>query len=228
MKSNIWGPYAWMTLHVIPFCAEIKQQTSIPAKNILLNLHRSLPCSQCQDHFGMYLESHPPASVLSPKEFSRYICSLHNHVSSSLGSPVWDENQVMDFYGYQQANPQQSQLRFWSRNFLLFLYLAMHSPQVQWQSLIQFAKQTGKHLPWSPEEEKLWNKMISCVPQMRNQGFAWFEEFKPAWMKIWEKQSKEPWPPVFNESPYLRRMKWVLTSSQRNPAPAVGTYIPIE
>jgi hypothetical protein len=161
---------------------------------------------------------------MTPLELSNYICNLHNHVAASNGAPTWSCQQVFDFYGFNNKQPERSQIHFWARNWLIFLFLAIHSPQTQWDQLLLFADITGKNIPWKSDDEKiLWKKMIRSAPTTRSQAFAWFEEFRPQWDKLYH--SKDFWPESLINSPYLRRMRWILTSSQRNNPPALGTWI---
>lgn len=227
MKTTIWGPYIWLTLHAVPlFCWKEGHSVEF-ASEWLSMLQQILPCSQCQQHYGWYLETYTPTNIQTPEELSNYICDLHNHVASTLGSPTWTCKQVYEFYGFDPTDPSSSLLRFKSRNWILFLYFAIHSPQINWNTFRKFIVQTGQHIPWSSKKEKtLWKQMISVIPEKRMNAFAWFEEFRPQWIPIWSQEQSENtvWPSVLQNSSYLRRMKWILTVENRNPAPVVGTW----
>ena len=232
MKSSIWGPYAWITLHTIPLNSMIQNRKTCPFAKEWLHLLRSiLPCAECQKHLGWYLADHPPSSQMTPQELHHYICQLHNHVSAANGSAAWPPHKVHSLYGFNPENPSSSQLRSWSRNWLLFLYLALHSPQTNYQDLLKFAHITGQQFPWnSANESKLWDTMLAVAPSTRAQAFAWFEEFRPQWFSIWKQQqprtpSHTIWPPSLIESPYLKRMKWMLAGSERNVPPALGSWV---
>ena len=226
MKSNVWGPYAWLTLHIVPLAAAAKDphQKCSYASEWLRSLHKSIPCSECQQHYSWNLQENPPPKNPTAMELSDYICRLHNHVASSTGNPTWTCQQVYDFYGFDSTNPSQSRLSFWSRNWLVFIYLAIHSPQVDWNEMKTFMQITGQQLPWaSPQEENLWNDMMRALPDLRCEAFAWFEEFKPKWSALWNQTN--PWPQALTDSPYLKRMRWVLCALDRNPSPATGVWV---
>ncbi|NBR16151.1 MAG: hypothetical protein EBU01_16470, partial [Crocinitomicaceae bacterium] len=140
MKTNIWGPYAWLTLHVIPFTSAIRSpsQPCVFAVDWLQALHKTLPCSECQQHYGWYIQSNPIPSHPTPLELADYICRLHNHVSASTGSKTWSCQEVYDLYGFNPKKPSISYINFWSRNWIVFIYLALHSPQVEWSSMKKF------------------------------------------------------------------------------------------
>lgn len=226
MKSNVWGPYAWLTLHTVPLASAIRSpsQPCSFASEWLHSLHKTLPCSECQQHFSWYLQSNPVPSHPTPLELSDYICRLHNHVASSTGANTWSCQDVYNLYGFNPKNPTQSQLNFWSRNWIVFIYLALHSPQVEWSSIKKFMDLTGQHLPWATqEEEHIWNEMMRTIPQQRAESFTWFEEFKPQWNTAWK--NPNAWPQELIDSPYLKRMRWVLCSLDRNLSPATGTWV---
>lgn len=229
MKSNIWGPYAWTALHIVPLhLSVLKPSSDCEFAEAWLNaLRSSLPCSECQQHFNWYLDSNPLPNRLTPKKLSQYICDLHNHVSASNGSDPWAIKNVYDLYGYNPVEPSKSQLVFWSRNWLIFVYLAIHSPQIEWSRFKEFIHITGSLLPWRTQTEKeLWSKMMYVIPDTRSESFAWFEEFRMKWCQLWKQQNPDQvWPDSIANSPYLRRMRWILTSHKRNNQPATGTWI---
>lgn len=219
MKSKIWGPYAWNLYHAIPLYLHL-QNEEFPEANEWVRLWKNiLPCPTCQEHYGGYLEAFEPEqlNLSNPYNLIQWSNHIHNHVSASLGKEKWSLQNLYDNYGYPH------ELRFWSRNLLIFVYLCLHSPHVTWKDLVKFLKLSTPYIPLQEEELQLWNEMMLYIPENRSESFAWFEEFKPQWVKHWGGK----WPSSLNKSTYLKRMRWILTRPNRPSLPAIGAFITI-
>lgn len=220
MKTTIWGPYAWNLYHSIPLYLQL-QKRPFPEAEEWVNLWKNiLPCSTCQTHYINYLDAYQPSelNLSDPYNLTQWTINIHNHVNASIGKEKWTQSQIYAYYGYPE------ELRFWSRNLLIFIYLCLHSPFVNWTSLTRFVKLITPYVPLiSDEESKIWNDMIEQIPAEHSESFAWFEEFKPRWTKQWSGK----WPAALVKSTYLKKLRWIMTKPNRPPLPAIGAFIPI-
>jgi len=110
VDTSIWGAPTWIALHI----ASIVSSQNISLWKELLNaLQKDIPCPDCRAHFSGWLQSHPfrtknsmlpirrmmgQRSAPSPKIIP-WLLGLHNDVNSRLGTPTWNEQQVMERYG---------------------------------------------------------------------------------------------------------------------------------
>lgn len=219
MKSKIWGPYAWNLYHTIPLYLQMSGKTFPEAEEWVRLWKNILPCPTCQEHYGAHVEAVQPAelNLSDPHNLIQWSLYIHNHVSASLGKEKWSLEQFYQNYNYPE------ELRFWSRNLLIFIYLCIHSPHVVWKDFVRFLNISRDCIPFGNEEEqKLWNQMIKYIPEKRSEAFAWFEEFKPQWLEHWEHK----WPNALNKSTYLKKMRWIMTRPNRPSLPAIGAFIP--
>ncbi|KAJ3378907.1 hypothetical protein HDU84_007214 [Entophlyctis sp. JEL0112] len=53
------------------------------------------PCSYCAQHLQTELKTRPPR-VSSSKEFSQWMCEVHNEVNERLGKPQFDCSKVFE------------------------------------------------------------------------------------------------------------------------------------
>jgi FAD-linked sulfhydryl oxidase len=51
------------------------------------------PCNVCAEDFAQQLQRYPPR-LESRREFSRWMCDVHNNVNEQLGKPKFDCEQV--------------------------------------------------------------------------------------------------------------------------------------
>ena len=104
MMTHVWGPAAWMFLHMISFNYPVKptQEDRQNYRDFMLSLGKVLPCGKCRENFKYTLERMPiNDDVLANRNcFSRYVYRLHNDVNARLQkkSPNPTFCEVRDLY----------------------------------------------------------------------------------------------------------------------------------
>ena len=90
------GRATWTFLHTLaaqyPEKPTFSQKKDV--KNLIDILTRMYPCGECADHFKEVVAAHPP-NVASRKDFSMWMCRVHNVVNRSLGKPVFNCEYVL-------------------------------------------------------------------------------------------------------------------------------------
>ncbi len=88
-----WGPHLWFYLHTAamnyPSNPSIDQQNGM--KNWLCSLKWTIPCKNCSDHYGSYIESHRgelPEVCASRDKLFEFLVKIHNKVNAQNGKPV--------------------------------------------------------------------------------------------------------------------------------------------
>jgi hypothetical protein len=88
MMTSVWGPAAWMVLHMVSFNYPVNPtpEDRKNYRNFILSFGKVLPCGKCRENFKHTLERMPVSDeVLASREcFSRYVYRLHNDVNARL------------------------------------------------------------------------------------------------------------------------------------------------
>lgn len=89
-KEDI-GRATWLFLHTLAaqYPENPTRQQRKDAKTLMDVLTRMYPCGECARHFKQVVAANPP-QVVSKKEFSRWMCEVHNVVNRSLGKPAFN------------------------------------------------------------------------------------------------------------------------------------------
>jgi len=91
------GVSTWSLLHSVaayyPDKPTPTQQAD--AKIFLSTFSRLYPCAECAEDLRQDLKELPP-KVSSSKEFSEWMCQLHNRVNVKLGKPTFDCSKVFE------------------------------------------------------------------------------------------------------------------------------------
>jgi FAD-linked sulfhydryl oxidase len=91
------GSATWSLLHSVaayyPDRPSPRQQAD--AKQFLTLFSRLYPCHECAEDLRADLVEAPPR-VSSSKEFSEWMCQLHNKVNVKLGKPTFDCSKVFE------------------------------------------------------------------------------------------------------------------------------------
>lgn len=91
------GSATWSLLHSVaayyPDRPTPRQQAD--AKVFLTLFSRLYPCAECAEDLRADLQDSPPR-VASSKEFSEWMCQLHNKVNVKLGKPTFDCSKVFE------------------------------------------------------------------------------------------------------------------------------------
>lgn len=95
LDSNELGRASWSYLHTLaayyPDFPSPDQQKDM--KSFMRLFSQFYPCSYCVDHLKQYVHSNPP-STESRRDFSQWMCRLHNDVNNRLGKPQFDCSKV--------------------------------------------------------------------------------------------------------------------------------------
>ena len=91
------GNASWSLLHSMAayFPATPTNQQKNDATQFMHIFSRLYPCQDCAEDLRADLVIHPP-KVDSAKQFSQWMCEMHNRVNSKLGKPVFDCSKVFE------------------------------------------------------------------------------------------------------------------------------------
>jgi hypothetical protein len=88
-----WGPHLWFYLHTAamnyPLKPSSEQQKGM--KEWLCSLKWTIPCKDCSNHYGSYIESHKSElnSVCSNRDsLFEFLVKIHNKVNARSGKPI--------------------------------------------------------------------------------------------------------------------------------------------
>ncbi|XP_046399293.1 FAD-linked sulfhydryl oxidase ALR [Ischnura elegans] len=85
------GNATWAVLHTI--AAKYPDQPSNKEKEGMKQFvslfSQFYPCEHCAEDFRKDLEVHPPR-ITSHRDFSQWLCEMHNRVNKKLGKPIFD------------------------------------------------------------------------------------------------------------------------------------------
>lgn len=87
MKTKMWGPHMWITLHVLamnyPDNPTISQQQNY--KEFFNMLGNILPCCYCRDSYQFFIKLLPIDNYLVNSKYMQYwVYILHNLVNQKL------------------------------------------------------------------------------------------------------------------------------------------------
>ena len=109
--TSVWGAYTWTALHI----ASIRSPNFGLWRELTETLANDLPCPDCRAHYADWFSRNPlrvsflPLNRMRRRETNvgqlivNWLIRLHNDVSSRLGKPVWNSQQVYDRYGGDRA-----------------------------------------------------------------------------------------------------------------------------
>ena len=85
------GRATWLFLHTLAaqYPERPTRQQRRDAKALMDILTRMYPCGECAKHFKQVVAANPP-QVKNKKEFSLWMCRVHNVVNRSLGKPSFN------------------------------------------------------------------------------------------------------------------------------------------
>jgi FAD-linked sulfhydryl oxidase len=89
------GSATWTFLHSVAayYPENPTDQHKQDALNLINSLPRLYPCAPCAEDLSVDLPQHPP-QVDNSKQFSEWMCRLHNRVNVKLGKPEFDCSKV--------------------------------------------------------------------------------------------------------------------------------------
>jgi FAD-linked sulfhydryl oxidase len=89
-KEDI-GRATWLFLHTLAaqYPEKPTRQQRKDAKTLIDVLTRMYPCGECARHFKKVVAANPP-QVENKREFSHWMCEIHNVVNRSLGKPSFN------------------------------------------------------------------------------------------------------------------------------------------
>lgn len=89
------GSATWTFLHSVAayYPENPTDQHKQDALNLINSLPRLYPCAPCAEDLRVDLPNHPP-QVQNSKQFSEWMCRLHNRVNVKLGKPEFDCTKV--------------------------------------------------------------------------------------------------------------------------------------
>ncbi|KAI8834808.1 augmenter of liver regeneration [Chytriomyces cf. hyalinus JEL632] len=95
--SRQLGRHTWTFLHTMaayyPDSPTESEQKN--ASTFMKSFSKLYPCSYCADHLQKEIKKNPP-KVSSSKEFSLWMCNVHNEVNERLGKPQFDCAKVFE------------------------------------------------------------------------------------------------------------------------------------
>eukprot|EP00090_Calanus_glacialis_P014617 TRINITY_DN23444_c0_g1_i1.p1 TRINITY_DN23444_c0_g1~~TRINITY_DN23444_c0_g1_i1.p1 ORF type:complete len:191 (-),score=66.40 TRINITY_DN23444_c0_g1_i1:135-707(-) len=91
------GNSSWTLLHSMAayFPSTPTSQQKNDASQFMHIFSRLYPCQECAEDLRADLVTFPP-KVDSAKQFSQWMCEMHNRVNSKLGKPVFDCSKVFE------------------------------------------------------------------------------------------------------------------------------------
>lgn len=89
MNTKLWGPSAWVTLHVFSFGYPVnpsKQQRQ-EYKEFYTSLQYTLPCIYCRQSYGEFLKVLPIDNYLDTRlQLAYWVYLIHDMVNKKLSS----------------------------------------------------------------------------------------------------------------------------------------------
>jgi FAD-linked sulfhydryl oxidase len=98
LKAEL-GRAAWKLFHttMARFPDEPTKDESDALKSYIYLFARLYPCGECAEHFQGILKKYPPQTS-SRSSAAAWACFVHNEVNESKGKPIFDCNNIGDFY----------------------------------------------------------------------------------------------------------------------------------
>ena len=101
MKPSIWGPSAWLYLHLLSFSYPdnpTKQDIS-NHKIFLESFGKTLPCIKCKNNYKNHIKNFDIDNALTSKvNFINFIWKLHNKVNKALDKNTLLFNDFINSY----------------------------------------------------------------------------------------------------------------------------------
>ncbi|KAK7970111.1 FAD-linked sulfhydryl oxidase ERV2 [Apiospora sp. TS-2023a] len=93
------GRASWKLLHTMMarFPEKPTEDDSLALKTYMQLFSRLYPCGDCARHFQGLLKKYPP-QVSSRNAAAGWACFMHNQVNERLHKPIFDCNNIGDFY----------------------------------------------------------------------------------------------------------------------------------
>lgn len=93
------GRAAWKLFHttMARFPDKPTREESDALKSYIYLFARLYPCGECAQHFQQILKKYPPQTS-SRRMAAAWGCFVHNEVNESKGKPIFDCNNIGDFY----------------------------------------------------------------------------------------------------------------------------------
>ncbi len=104
MRTQIWGPLMWSSLHMISFNYPVNptDEQKTDYYNYIQSLTKILPCKMCRDnlHGNLKKLNFNKLHMKNRESFSRFIYDLHNTVNIMLGKSQYNKTyeEVRDEY----------------------------------------------------------------------------------------------------------------------------------
>ena len=90
MKTKMWGPAMWVTLHVIAanYPNNPTQEQKNNYKAFFISLGNILPCGYCRESYKFFSKLIPIDNYLVNSHYMQYwVYLIHNLVNQKLGVP---------------------------------------------------------------------------------------------------------------------------------------------
>ena len=101
MKPNIWGPSAWIYLHLLSMnYPENPTKQDVKTYKIFLEYFgKTLPCDKCQNNFSKHIKNFNLDTALESKsKFINFIWKLHNKVNKDINKKTMSFNDFINIY----------------------------------------------------------------------------------------------------------------------------------
>jgi Erv1 / Alr family len=174
MKSLIWGPYGWYTLHWLAFTLDEKK---LPIyHSIFQSLQTILPCPVCRSHYAKQTQvSFPISNIRNRHTAIHWVFHLHNSVNTMLKKKSLSFDQCLRLY----FNPNKTP-KFEVKHILTFLLCCYHDyiktkNDVALESFSTFLQHI---LTVFPFESAKTNQFLQEYPvPKKDQLQTWFQHF---------------------------------------------------
>lgn len=93
------GRASWKLFHTMMarFPEKPSEDDSLALKTYIKLFARLYPCGDCASHFQQLLKKYPP-QIGSRNAAAGWACHVHNQVNERLKKPLFDCNNIGDFY----------------------------------------------------------------------------------------------------------------------------------
>ena len=113
MKSDIWGPDAWLFLHTITLNYPDKpnEKDKDNYKIFFDSLQNILPCEKCKIHYSENIKKYP-IDLESKESLVKWLFNLHNEVNKLNNKGIFNYNDFINKYSnlYNENNKNNKQL----------------------------------------------------------------------------------------------------------------------
>ena len=101
MIPTIWGPTAWMYLHLLSLSyPDNPEKKDIANHQLFLEYFgKTLPCEKCRNNYSRHLETFSLKKALESKSsYINFIWKLHNKVNEDLGKKLLSFSEFINMY----------------------------------------------------------------------------------------------------------------------------------